>query len=799
MEKMIIRLFRYLIPIAAALCLAACQGGVFSRLGVNDPTKMFETSSVHGTRAEAQAQEKMVVNKVEFSSDHKNFSVWTGVLRDIGPYPLTDSTVVRIEVESYDDGVRNSSRETPRLVRALNTERDNVKALGIKALVLIDLSLTQDQIDAQLDAVKEMLTVFDKDNLYLAFVSGNTVTPSRQVSPYILEKYFTKWSDQKLLLRSMLGKIHEIQAGGEPWADARQVKLIVFSDGLVYDSDNKPFDPEHFKTENALLNSVAGGAEGLSVFYVNFGKAEDDGEDSESHNVLSSICETTGGAFLPSFNWTLLESSMLGPDIRAVASNRFDFVNPDGKVYRGDNQELKLKFYTVSEGRLIASATAHICEGSFFDPVIVNGVSLKEVLAEGLSVCLLILLVIYLVFQLLVPYIRYRIFLRKYVIRHTGKNMAIGDVPVAESCYLCKAPFEEGDEIVVKCEHTMHKSCWDENEYHCPEFGRHCKHGSHYYDKNNLLDKRNASFYLRWLLMAVIMGTCTWLAFSIYTDNVHRHLLEFIIPASAMTQDAINVHLTPLPTYGFMLAFFLTLGVAFMAMRRICWKDYADMLLRALASGAISAILYLLVSLACIALRLKSVSYFMNIIPWTLSSFMCAVIGTYGTRIRLKKSMVLMAVGVSLVSMILWSMVYMQIGVDFRLLLLYSTLLYMVGMALAIASLAPQSEHYFLHVQGAVKTMDIALFKWFRSNPGAVVSIGKSVDCSLQLSWDLQGKVAPVHAEITMTKGVPQIKALEEGVLFGGKPLPVDKYKNLYHGSSFQIGQTLFTYEEKDI
>ena len=67
-------------------------------------------------------------------------------------------------------------------------------------------------------------------------------------------------------------------------------------------------------------------------------------------------------------------------------------------------------------------------------------------------------------------------------------------MPVAESCYLCKGEFEKGDEVVIKCKHTMHKECWDENEYHCPEHGRHCKEGSHYYNQHNLLDVRNRKY-----------------------------------------------------------------------------------------------------------------------------------------------------------------------------------------------------------------------------------------------------------------------------------------------------------------
>ena len=95
--------------------------------------------------------------------------------------------------------------------------------------------------------------------------------------------------------------------------------------------------------------------------------------------------------------------------------------------------------------------------------------------------------------------------------------------------------------------------------------------------------------------------------------------------------------------------------------------------------------------------------------------------------------------------------------------------------------------------------MDIALYKWFRSNPNAIITLGKSVDCSLQVTWDLQSKIAPVHAEITMKSGVLRLTALEEGITMNGKPLKVDASKNLYHGTSFQLGKTIFTYEEKDI
>ena len=797
MKKAILRI---LAGAAAITFLASCQGGFLSRLGIDNPTDLFESAGDIGLGSlNASNQEKLVVNKVDFAPDYKTFSVWTGVLEDIGPYPLTDSTQVRIEVEETVDGVKSSRRVQPRLVKAWNTESDQIKELGVKILVLVDLSLDDNLIAAERKAVEEMQTAFNQENLFVSFMSDADVTPSREVTDYILGAYFKKQATKKRLYRSILAKLTEMTGDTAPWADAKSLKLIIFSDGKVYDENDEPMDPDHFKMADALLSSDAAAGNGPGVFFVKFGKGLEDGEDEESSNVLTSLCETTGGACLPKFNWTLLENTMLGEHSRAINSNRFDFVNPDEKVYRGGNNQLKLKFISIKENRQVASATAHIRQGSLYRPIIVNGNSMSAVVIEGISASIIIMLVIWLVFHLLVPFIRYRIFLRKYVVKYTGKNMMVKGHAVGESCYLCKADFNPGDEVVVKCEHTMHKTCWDENEYHCPEYGRHCKEGSHFYNREHLLDKRNASFYLNWLLMAVLASLFAWIAFSLWANFPARHILEYIIPADQETMQEFGVHLNQLPSYGFMIGFFLTFGITMLAIRRKRFVNWLGILFRSLLAGIGSALLYLLVSAACIAFHLDATGFLINLIPWILSSYLIAFAATYGTRVKLKKSIILIAVGVSIISMYIWSSFYMVIGVDFRVLLLYSYMIYAIGMTLSIASAAPKSEHYFLHVQGAVKTMDVALYKWFRANPDAIVSIGKSVDCSLQLSWDLQGAVAPVHAEISRKGGLLRLVALEDGVTVEGRKLKVDKYVKLYHGIQFQIGQTQFTYQEKDV
>jgi hypothetical protein len=45
---------------------------------------------------------------------------------------------------------------------------------------------------------------------------------------------------------------------------------------------------------------------------------------------------------------------------------------------------------------------------------------------------------------------------------------------------------------------------------------------------------------------------------------------------------------------------------------------------------------------------------------------------------------------------------------------------------------------------------------------------------------------------------VPYLVALEPGVFVNEKPLEANKKVKLFHGKSFTIGQTMFTFIEKD-
>ena len=395
------------------------------------------------------------------------------------------------------------------------------------------------------------------------------------------------------------------------------------------------------------------------------------------------------------------------------------------------------------------------------------------------------------------------------MIRYAGPQMSKDGLMLAESCYLCKGQFELGDEVVTKCRHTMHKECWDENGYQCPEHGRNCRHGSHYYNSKNMFDSRNATFYLQWILAGMIAGWLAWMFFllrmHLYDNSLLTHIMLFIFGIQAGSPEADQfiadyaVHMDYQPAFGFFVSFFITLCLSLLSLRGIRWTTrIIDALIRAFIAGVLGCLSFAINCILAVIIGIKTNSVVLDCIPWILMTAIIMYSVTCHTRVRTRPLWLFIACLSGVISMYIWTLVF-QIAVDFRLFLLLSFLLTSVVLAVCIAFEAPKSEHYFLQASGAIKPIEIALYKWLRSNPSAVITMGQSVDCSIHLSWDISSNVAPVHAELFLRRSTLYIKALEKGVILNGKELEAGDSDSLSHGSHFIIGNTTFTYVEKDL
>ena len=778
-----IKMYRILLMAFFAVSLVGCDELTGSAINEEEMDDIFSTESENDSTAN---KEQLEVMGVEFMPGYKRFKMFVSIKEDLGPYALTDTNQVVIKATEYIGGVPNNSSSKPVLKLVKNTEGEAITKEGAKALVLVDLDQPQTVVNKELKAVREMRTVF-RQNLYVAFMYDQSVSETMQATDYVLDSRFVSTQkSRKLLYRSILLKKKEIEDRVGAWANAKKVSLVVFSNEEIYDDNDEPLDKDHFALEEEMVkpDSVYN-TRFYSISSVYFSDAENDNADDQASSVLKVMTKN-------------------------YIANEFDFENPNGKVYSGISHKMVIELFAKEDGHLIGSASTDILLGVVYNPVVVNGGNNFLVFLQGVAIGLLVILLVYLIFQLLIPYIKYRLFLKKYVVRYIPGNMSVENISVSESCYYCKAPFKPGEEIVVKCEHAMHKSCWDENQYHCPEYGRHCQTGSHYYNHVNLFDSANALYHMKWIIVSILAALLAW---SLYVflilelDQTTPTLVAKMVESKIPELGSYAVFNEPdngmgyLPLFGMCLGGCLTLALAILAVRKQFYlKRMFDLCLRVVVVSIASYLLFLLSESVIMAFDMNPWLAVINWIPMSIMTLLIAFVSTADTKIHLRKYILLIAIVLGGLSLYVWFFFFRGIMLlDIRVLLLFSCIFYCVGVGLAVAQMMPKSEHYFLNVKGAVKETDIALFKWFINNPDEVVTIGKSIDCSLQMTWDIKGQVAPIHANLRLTNMGIRLTALEEGVMVGSKMLLPGNSRLLSHNNQFTIGDTTFTYIERDI
>ena len=169
----------------------------------------------------------------------------------------------------------------------------------------------------------------------------------------------------------------------------------------------------------------------------------------------------------------------------------------------------------------------------------------------------------------------------------------------------------------------MHKSCWDENMYKCPEYGRRCTTGKHYYNHKNLFDSRNSPYYLKWLIAGTLAGLVAWFFFTLgifHSDlTVINGVYNSVSQVDPLRDLVFSLHknksvsVFAAPYFGLFMCFCLTFALSlFSSHGKWWWKRSAVVLTKALVAGICGYITYLLVVLALLAFNLKSY-YYMNI------------------------------------------------------------------------------------------------------------------------------------------------------------------------------------------
>ncbi len=753
---------------------------------------------------ENPSAEPMTITEVSFDKNFKKFYVKARVPDSLSYISFTSNPDIRIETEEYVcDSVSIDKNAQPQLTNIINVRGEELLHSKYKLLILADLSLPDQDFNKQRQLIEETRKWFAPENLYIAFMSDGLVSQSYHVSDFVMSHYLTVPSSNGRikLYRSILSKYHEIQSS------FYRSGLLVISNGDVYTGDNLPVDPDHFQLQEELL-STRHKAGDPSVYYVNCGEEYPEGESNEAKGVISEFCNITNGIYYDKFDGKSLLKGITNNVNPNAADYVFVFTNPDNKVYNGKLLGMHIDVY--QNDKLLTHATKQYVYGNELAPIIVNGDPTWIIILQGIIFTILLSIIAYLTLQFIVPYVSYRLFERKYVTDFVKPSVVYRGIRVGESCYYCKAPFMYGEKIVVKCKHVMHKDCWDENGYHCPEHGRHCPEGSHYYNQADLLDRRNAPFYTTWVYLAIPTALICWIWFLMKAPHSSSFILADLLyavkgidPHSVENRQmyenfANNLYYASVMGYTFNAT--LVFLFAYLAHNTYSLKSRLKMAFaKAVVAGLAGYLIYLVCNIIGVIVNLGLYTVIIECIATVANIMAIVYITSYKTRIVIRRNYIIAAIAISVANTILWSQMPLFTFVDIRITQLVNGLFTAICIALSLAIMAPRAEKMFLHVEGAIKSMDIALYKWLRTSADYHVTIGRSVDCNLQLTWDVKSSIAPIQAEICYQKGRLCLHALEEGVTVNNKPLSKDSYYRLVHGKKFAIGETFFTYEEKDI
>ncbi|MBR4148015.1 MAG: hypothetical protein IKU00_09065 [Bacteroidales bacterium] len=665
-------------------------------------------------------------------------------------------------------------------------------------------------VDALPEYVKVYITMMGTD-----VTETERVYPGESIRSYVRRDEMAEQSEEeKSIYASIISKIQEIANldedecfypdiphNKELSSDTLSDKMLFILSGKVEQDEDEDFFRDKLLFNNPDYLEIP---EHLKAIYcVYFGEEL----DQDMENEFKFMCHRTPeGRFYPQYSVDSLKYVLLGAIDSIAMDYRMYYTVEEKTTYNGQPLNLCLD---INKAKAHGEKSYSI--GSALRPIVLSPAehfSKKGwylMILTGFLIGLGVIILVYLIMQLMVPWLQYKWFRMKYVkkfkpsdVKDDGKDV------VLQQCYYCKDNFQEGDLIVTKCKHTVHWECWEENHDRCPEYGLNsCKDGIYYYNKKHLLDERNSPYFTSWLLYGLAGGLISWLLFKLIRGfGFFRRLVVWIVGlfeganADLVAREYVQ-KIVPLLMCGLILGFVITFLFGYlMEFRKKTWKNMSIILARSLGNAVIGCIAFLLGAIVIIALKKPSNCWWIDWLPWLFFGISITWLLSKKSDIEFKEAFL-----GGLISAVLSFVVVYGLGSSVPIVSVLAFMIYAAGLGASIAVVHYTSENYYLHIEGPTKERDIAIYKWMNVAGGSNhVSIGSSPNCVIQMTWDPSDQIREKQVELYIDNDHPYCHALTDGTTYGNEQRVLKEGDSfmLSHGSSFTIGNTKFTYIEKD-
>ena len=682
-------------------------------------------------------------------------------------------------------------------------------------IVLADRSATQEELQAQHQAITELYQGFPKAHFYISAMDA-VRTPTTEIKDYY---QLNQWLDsclavpsaqEKFIYKALASVLEEVsktdnhdfypQLEYNPSLknDTKKV-IVVLTNGVYRNADGSYIGGEDFFRIKMSLISEQDLRANTQINYVFFG---DHFIEEDFHREVQYVFKE-GDRYDSEFDFeTIKEALVMRPDPKAM-DYRMVITNLSEKLY--DGQKITLYAY-LQQDDVDAMGARSFTKGSLIDPIPVHDSFRRQLvqIAQCLVLALILMGLMYLFFRLLYPRWRHQRFKKLYVKTFEKANLLPTRASdyVGQKCYYCKEAFAPGDEIVTRCEHTMHYDCWKENGYQCPEFGKECDNGNYFYNEDHRWDRRNAPFYLKWVIAGCVAGLVSWL---VYRLTVHNNLFYGLISDMVTLSEKVGLdasgnafvdRIHDMLFFGVIVGLFVTLGASLLLERRKKTPKRVGVIVGRTFGGMLVGFLaFLIGGVIALATGKDYNNFLIDLIPWLLMGAGLGWVISYRTTVPVKRAVLCGFLFAMLGFCILYLFSFDNSNYEFRYIGLLASILCMVGIMVfaaglyaCIAQREQVSKRYFLHIDGNLKPRDVAIYKWMNRVGGyRVVTIGRSDRCYIDMDWDPTEGLDGVQAEVYMENDVPYYKTLR-----------TNEITKLTHGTSFRIGRTVFTYLEKD-
>jgi len=581
--------------------------------------------------------------------------------------------------------------------------------------------------------------------------------------------------------------------------------LIVLTDGVndVEGEDNYLNKSGFRKISNTELKSalMRYKSKDVQLFALGFGEESNNFDSTE----LKSFCAKSGnpkGYFTsnPDGILKLLQETI--PD-QMTPDYEIKLKFPEDLEYWGYLRKLKLEINLPDNKIHKAVGMRPYKIGGSADPKFTKKKSVLDSILYGLIAGIVFLLVIMIVIQLIIPLIKNKIFNIKYI-----KKYKPAENEILKECQYCGDPLNAGELVVAKCQHIVHKACWGDFDYVCPEYGQNCNDGKqHHFDISDPFSKKNKIYYMKWVLYGMIGGFLTWICYmaikngTFLNDFTSNTILMVNSNLSGEDISSFSSKIRPLYIIGLFMGFFLTLYFSFIEeFRRKSLVVISRIVLRALVGSIIGFAAFYVGSIILILLKVSETSFIVDWIPWIIFGISLGFLLSVKTTISWKHGVL-----GGLLSIIFAFLVLFARDLEYNATLI-SFMLYGAGLGFSIATIRTAAELYFLKIiQGKKHEETIPVHKWMSFQGGHnEVYIGTGFSCEIQMNWENDNPdVAEKHLKmyINTSRNNPVIVSLEKDkfTTFDERiEMDPGKEYDLYNGNKFRIGNTVFQYHEKD-